>query len=425
MSDALEKIADLVRCESGVVTRSAQLPSLGAAIARVQPGLGADGVLAATTGEHGDEVLARLIDEVTVKETYFLRNRAELDAIDWRGLLTAAYEKGVDGIRVWNPACATGEETHSLALLAREALGAAAEGVSILGTDIAGSALRRAREGRYGRRSVRPVPPDQARRWFSLRADGLVVKDVLRDLVRFERHNLVGDPFLPAGEERFDLIVCRNVLIYFDPPTVRKTIDSLRSALARHGVLVLGAADRLTVTAATGSAVGPDRVPRLAPRSARTRSPGHRSPPRRNSTRATRPSPIPPGALDRALAAADAGRLETALALTGELLEADPADPVLHFVRGLAHHAAGDAAAAVAALRRAVYFEPSFARAMFELGRAQGSLGDSDAARCSYRAALAALEHGAGGHRLLDPGDVEDVAAACRARLGALMREEA
>lgn len=421
MSDALGKVADLVRRESGVVTRPAQLPSLRAAVARVHPGLGPDGLLAAAAGERSDEVLARLIEEVTVKETYFLRNRGELDAIDWPGLLGAARADGADGICAWNPACATGEEAHSLALLAREALGPAAEGVSILGTDIAGSAVRHARHGRYGRRAVRSVPADQARRWFTPRADGLVVNDELRDLVRFARHNLFRDPFPPAGQERFDLIVCRNVLIYFDPPTVRQTVASLNGALTPHGILVLSAADRLTLTAASGPSAGADP----APRAARVLSRARRSPPRPDPRRAVPPRLPAPGTLDRALAAADAGQLETALELTRELLEADPADPVLHFVRGMAHHAAGDAAAAVSALRRAVYFEPRFARAAFELGRAQDSLGDRDAARRSYRAVLHTLDGGGGGHLLLDSGDVEDVAAACRARLAALTREAA
>jgi chemotaxis protein methyltransferase CheR len=122
-----------------------------------------------------------------------------------------------------------------------------------------------------------------------------------------------------------------------------------------------------------------------------------------------------------ALAAANAGRLGDAIAATERLLAADPLDADAHFVGGIAHLGSGDARAAATSLRRALYVDPSFALAAFQLGRAYDALDDEPAARRAYLQALQAL---APGHerqqRLAADIDLADVAAACGARLAAL-----
>ena len=203
-----------------------------------------------TDPRRGARLLARLIEEVTVKETSFLRDHGQLASIDWPLLLSRAHARGNARVRVWTAACATGEEAYSLALLASEAFGAERPPVSILATDISPDALARARVGSYRARSVRDLGPEMRAR--HLRADGeqLVVGERLREVVTFARHNLVRDPFPPLGEAPFDLILCRNVLIYFDAATVGRVLTSLEQALASTGTLVLGAADALCATAA-------------------------------------------------------------------------------------------------------------------------------------------------------------------------------
>ena len=106
---------------------------------------------------------------------------------------------------------------------------------------------------------------------------------------------------------------------------------------------------------------------------------------------------------------------------TDGLCAADPLDPSPHFVRGLAEHAAGDPAAAVISLRRAVFLEPGFVRASFELARAHESAGDPAAAARSYEQVLAALHQDRPGvDRLLNAREAGDIAAASRGRLPAL-----
>ena len=115
---------------------------------RIRPGLRADGLLRLLASwESREWAISRLVEEVTVKETYFFRNLSELDRITW-----------TPGLRLWNPGCATGEEPYTLAMLAAEALGSDAAGASILATDVVPAALRSADQGRYGERSMRTVP---------------------------------------------------------------------------------------------------------------------------------------------------------------------------------------------------------------------------------------------------------------------------
>lgn len=442
MSDHLEQLADLVRDRSGIVLHGRhRIHSLSAGLAKLEPGLDAAAALRrAREPVGGKAFVAALLEAVAVHETFFFRQRDDLDAIAWPALLATAGASGAPAVRAWVAGCSTGEEAWTLAILASEALGEPVP-VSLLATDLSAAALRRAEWGRYGPRSVRHVEAGLRER--HLRADGAewVVGEPLRRLVRFQQHNLVTDP--PPGE-RFELILCRNVLIYFDPPTVERVVRSLERALAPGGTLVLGAADRLCRL--------PDPARRRAPRAARPvaswrarlgRQAHERAPdaaPRRSWRAASRepegapppaafaPAPEPPAGdgptpLAAALAAADAGRMDEALAATERALAADPLDADAHYVRGVAQLGGGDGPAAAASLRRALYVDPNFALAAFQLGRAYDLLGDEPAARRAYEQALRTLSPDHERQQRLVAGvDLGDVASACGARLAALSR---
>lgn len=386
MTDPLHEIAALVLRVSGMVIRESQLPALAAAVQRVGPDMTPEKLLRelARPGE-AESLVERLIDEVTIKETYFLRHREELRDIDWRTLAAQAMSAGRTSVRVWSAACASGEEPYSLAVLALEAFSPGHAPIDVLATDIAPSSVARARAGRYGPRSIRHVEPALRERWFIEHGNGLEVGPAVRGLVRFARHNLLRDPIPPAGETGFDLIVCRNVLIYFQADAVRETIARLQRGLVPGGVLVLGAADRLTG--------GPD-----APRPAATAAPAEPArPPRRR--RAQRPE-RPPRRERRAPGA-----------------PAAPLDAEIEFERGVTALASGDSATAIEALRRTVYLDPDHAAAVFQLARAHEAAGDFGAARRAYWQALALLERSAD-----EVGGVarRDLESAARARLQAL-----
>ncbi len=166
-------------------------------------------------------------------------------------------------MRIWVSACATGEEAYTLAMLAIETCGVDVP-VRILATDIASNAIAAARAGDYSSRSVRRVPSALRALHFSSAGARHLIREPLKSMVEFRRHNLVTEPSPPPGEAPFDLVVCRNLLIYFSSETSQRVVASLESALSPGGMLILGAADRLTANttklAGTSSARKPGEL---------------------------------------------------------------------------------------------------------------------------------------------------------------------
>ena len=370
---ALDQIARRVRDDSGIVLDGARRSSLAAAIARLDAGAPAEVLRHLDDPVEGRALLAHLVDEVAVKETYFLRNPLELEALDWRALHASARARGEERVRIWCTACATGDEAYSLAILALEAFGGATPPVDILATDLSLTALERARGGRYRERATASMPAELRRRWFAPDDGGLQVRPEVRALVRFARHNLIRDPIPPLGEAPFDVVTCRNVLIYFDEADVQRTIAGLEGALAPGGRLLLGAADRLSGGAATMAAAA--EVAAV-----------HEPRPRLRAVAAPAADERPDPELD--------------------------ADVAL--VLGQAARARGDHADAVHWLRRTLYLAPDRAVAGLELALAYAALGEIEAERRALWTALRTAQAEGG-----DP----DLIAECRTRLAALERQ--
>jgi chemotaxis methyl-accepting protein methylase len=318
------------------------------------------------------------------QETFFFRDRAQLDAIAWRALLERAQEAGSPEIRVWCAACATGEEAYTLALLAYEVLGPAPPPVRILATDISGAALAVARTGSYRERSLRHIPPGLRQRYFAGMGEPLVVGDRLRGIVQFAQHNLANGT-VPEGEGVFDLIVCRNVLIYFDGATADHVIEGLRGALRSEGMLILGAADVLCGSVRRPITAVPGQPKQQASVARRLRAPLG---------------------------------LEKVTEVSAPL---DTAAVELRFLSAIAELEGGDARAAAESLRHVLYQDPTFGLAAFALGRAHEATGDTRAARRAYQQALRTIDVTDERHdHLLQQVDLADVAQACRARLSDL-----
>ena len=404
---SLTELAELVRGETGITLADTRQSVLRAALRRAAPELEpAAFIRAASDPVHGRRLVERLIDEVTVQETTFARDRGQLDSISWPSLLRTARAAGPASIRVWSAGCSTGEEPYTLALLAAEAFFPALPPVDVLGTDISGRAIAAATAGRYRERAIRALDMPQRLRYLEHQADGTyLVGQRLRRLVRFRRHNLALDPMLPPGEAGFDLIACRNVLIYFEAKAAERVLERLRRSLRPGGTLLLGAADALQRTAGIGT-TGSPRVRSLAPPPAR-RPLGHQPVPSREQR------------LAAALDAARKGDRGQALAAVESLLRSNPLDAGAQFAYGLIVLEAGDPARAIAGFRRALYAEPAFALAAFTLGCAYDALGDKTAAHRAYEQALRTLDPTDGEHQLLlQQIDIGDIAAACRIRLG-------
>ncbi|MDQ1681376.1 MAG: chemotaxis protein methyltransferase CheR, partial [Frankiaceae bacterium] len=190
-----------------------------------------------------------LLDEVTIPETYFFRNPPQIRALRNHvlpALVKRATATGSKRIVVWSAGCSTGDEPYTIAMLLREVL-PVSDGwdLRIIATDLSQRALAAARRGHYGRRSLQLAEPERVTRWFEENDGGdYVVRDEVRSLVEFRHHNLVTDPapFLP-GE--VDLVLCRNVTIYFDRDTTRELMGRFHRTLVDGGYLFLGHAETL------------------------------------------------------------------------------------------------------------------------------------------------------------------------------------
>jgi chemotaxis protein methyltransferase CheR len=407
---ALNEIAEVVRRESGITIGNAQHTALKAAVNRAAPGLESGDFLDRMSDPaNGRTLVARLIDEVTIKETTFLRDRQQLETIDWYGLLQRARKNGSHLIRIWSAGCATGEEVYTLALLAADAFAPADPPIDVLGTDISSTALEAAMRGSYRSRAMREVEESRRLRYFEFQDNEHIVGDYLRRFIRFGRHNLTRDPMPPLGEQHFDLIVCRNVLIYFDVPTVERVLNSFEQSLRDGGSLLIGAADALCGTAG---------------RLSRALSPARRAvsgPVRKLRPQAKRAEESREDRLKKALTAADSGRRDEAIEHAATLLAENPLDADAYFVRGLVELERDLLDEAIGSLRRALYVDPTFSLAAFTLGRAYDVLGDDDSARRAYGQALRTIAPEDNRHELLlQQIDLNDIAAACRARLAAL-----
>jgi chemotaxis methyl-accepting protein methylase len=368
VNPSVARVARIVADHTGIVVSGTHATALASAIERAGGGADTDAFADMLLHERsGRETLARLLDEYTVKETSFFRDREQFEAIDWQALLAAAQRDGRDTVRVWSAACSTGEEAYTLAALAAESLGSPGA-VCVFGTDVSSDAVRRAEEARYGHRVRRDLDEAARDRYFVRDGTSFVVRDELRRRVRFSQHNLVHDAAAPPGHGPFDLIVCRNVLIYFAPATSAAVVATLARALAPRGRLLLGAADALCVI-----------TPRLAD-VASTLAAKPRAPRRR-----------PPVAAASVPGAGDA--------------RAD-------YAAGIQALERGDAPGAIHSLRRALYFDPAFGVAAFALGCAHDANGKPAAALRAYEQALRTLV------------GAPDLVAVCQTRAAALRGAE-
>ena len=184
-----------------------------------------------------------LITELTIGETFFLRENGQFAFFRNSVLPELRSLSGQRRLRIWSAGCATGEEPYSIAIVLHEA--GWPGGASILGTDIATARLAVARRARYTAWSMRGVSEDTIARYFERRGKQFVLRQDLRRAVEFRILNLASQeyPSVISGIERMDVIFCRNVLIYFDHRTVAAIAERLLESLAPGGWLFLGASD--------------------------------------------------------------------------------------------------------------------------------------------------------------------------------------
>lgn len=196
-----------------------------------------------TTAAPGElHELARLL---TVPETYFFRSRAQLDACMEAAVPASVARRNPPSLRILSAACASGEEPYSLAILLRERWPALAPHASILGVDINQSMLQRARRARYSAWSLRETPSAWTQRYFRREGDEFVLDESIQSAVSFEAINLVEPAATQLSQASYDIVFCRNALMYFTPEQFARAVGRLALALVPGGFLFLGHAETL------------------------------------------------------------------------------------------------------------------------------------------------------------------------------------
>lgn len=209
-------------------------------------------------------LITEVVEAMTTNETFFFRDRIPFE--HFRTFIMPALMQArarYKRIRIWCAAASTGQEPYSLAMAIRE-MGAALDGfrIEILATDLSTEVLQKARAGSYSQFEVqRGLPIQLLVKYFTQAADNWQIAADIRSMVQFRPANLLDD-FSRFGQ--FDLVVCRNVLIYFDQPTKSDVLDRMARVVAPDGFLILGAAET-TIGLTQGFTSVPDRRGLYAP----------------------------------------------------------------------------------------------------------------------------------------------------------------
>jgi chemotaxis protein methyltransferase CheR len=318
-----------------------------------------------------------LVNAITVGHTWFFRDREQTAAVS---SLLRAPSHNRERLPIWVAGCSTGEEAYTIAMLA-QSTGTAVE---LLATDINSESLERARFGEYSQWSTRDVPRELMWMLPPGRGGRVRVDESIRRLVRFERHNLMSPSPKPQRGSAWQIVLCRNVLIYFRRSEVASVTSRLSGAVAPGGWLLLGASEILESTppgfslVQVGTRYGLQRANAAAPRS-RTQRPPPSLP------LAAQSAPRVDKLLERALACLESAAPSDAIALCAEALQVEPLSPEAHLVSGIAFHMNDDPRAAAQTLRGALLLDPDEWLASFYLALTYDRLGREKEAQREYR----------------------------------------
>jgi len=318
-----------------------------------------------------------VIEAITIGETYFFRNAFQFQALTKQVLpeiIARKRKSGIHHLRLWSAGCASGEEPYSLAMLLHELIPDLADWhIHILGTDINASSLKAARRGIYRKRSFRTETRDDVQeKWFEKQGDEWILNPSIRAMVMFTPLNLITDHY-PAYDTftvNMDLIVCRNVTIYFDDVTTRRVVERFHQSLNPEGWLVVGHAEPLVSTYKAFTAhnfantvMYQKAAHTLLPELITPAPPVIKAVPA-----APRPESQALMMWERAKQAADRGDVEATNALLDKAERETPLMPQVHYLRGLLAIQQQQRGDAFHALRRALYCDPGFVLAHYSLG---------------------------------------------------------
>lgn len=192
------------------------------------------------------EQVSLLVNKLTTNFTYFMREEMHFEFLKNQVLLPGLKKTPIGGIKIWSAASSTGEEAYCTAMLAASVFGANTKSkISITASDISSKVLKQATEGIYSEDKVTKLPPTWVKNYFKLvnNKDYLINEDI-KNIVEFKYFNLNGD--IGWNKNKYDVIFCRNVMIYFDNATNEILAKKLYDSLKPGGYLIIGMSESLS-----------------------------------------------------------------------------------------------------------------------------------------------------------------------------------
>jgi chemotaxis protein methyltransferase CheR len=374
-----------------------------------------------------DAEVVQLAERLSITETYYFRHGEQFRALREVALPERiAARQSHRALRMLSVACSSGEEAYSLAIVGREARPDSNWLISVTGVDANPAMLRKAAGGRYSRWSLRETPPEVRQRWFHPDDGGFRVDDEVRSMVRFAHHNVADDDPSLWSPGQYDVIFCRNLLMYLTRPVAAALVRRMTAALTPGGYLFLGHTDSL---GSRPEGLEPRHshqtfyYHRPLPVPAPAATPLPRSAPRPEPYRPARPiteedaynramgllqadrfadalelmtarlpgRPRPRDALLHGVLLVQTGKLGEAATVAARLVETDGLNADAHQLLALCREGEQAVDEAIAQYRLAAYLDPGFALARLRLGQLARRRGEDRTAAADLETALGLL----------------------------------
>jgi chemotaxis protein methyltransferase CheR len=201
--------------------------------------------------DSGRTIERKIIDAITTNETLFFRDSSPFEMFKYKIMPELIDRRSADAgvlpipIRIWSAACSTGQEIYSLAIILKELLPNLKKyNIKLLGTDISDEAIAKASYGHYNKFEIdRGLDKEKMQRYFSQNNNSWKIRDDIRAMVVFQKINLINSL---TGLGKFDVVLCRNVAIYFNNEDRKKLFDKIAGVLEPDGYLIIGSTESLT-----------------------------------------------------------------------------------------------------------------------------------------------------------------------------------
>ncbi len=343
-------------------------------------------------GKSGDDspLLAHLVNAITIGETYFFRDRVQIKALTeliLPQIINNRYSQNERVLRIWSAGCSSGEEIYTIVMLAKQLM-PDFDGwqCHFLATDINVEGLKKGLSGKYSEWAMRSIPEYYLKKYFHHDGKYYHLVDEIRKLVTFEYLNLVNDryPSIINGTSNIDVIMCRNVLIYFDDEHVKAITERLAKCMADQGVMMLGASDptadlasKMEVFKGVPSVFSKKSDKKLTISYAEQETSATISPPDAQHTVLAQQEPLqslsaeltPSLSLNaKAFIYANNGSIENAITLCNDSLKLDKMNKETYYLLGLLLSENMQFKEAESAFRKALYIDQNFLMCRYQLG---------------------------------------------------------